>query len=186
MIVGLGNPGRQYAGTRHNVGFDLIDRLAVRLDASGLRLQSHALITTAQLEGHRILLAKPQTFMNLSGRSVQELSRFYKLPLDQILVVHDDLDLPLGTLRLRPGGGPGGQKGVASAIEMLGSEEFSRLRIGIGRPPGRMQAAAYVLQRFANDEQESLADALERAVDAAMLVVTGGIQAAMNRFNRAA
>ena len=138
IIVGLGNPGRQFAGSRHNFGFELIDRLAVRLDAQGLRLHSHALVTAAHHEGRKLMLAKPQTYMNLSGRSVQGLARFYKVPLENILVAHDDLDLPFGTLRLRPGGGPGGQKGVKSTIEMLGSQDFSRLRLGIGRPPGQM------------------------------------------------
>ena len=149
ILVGLGNPGRQHLGNRHNVGFMFIDRLAVRLNADGVRLQSNALVSAGSHEGRRILLAKPQTYMNLSGKSVQSLARFYKLPLDHLLVAHDDLDLPLGTMRLRPWGGPGGQKGVASAIERLGSPDFPRLRIGIGRPPGRMDPAAYVLQDFA-------------------------------------
>lgn len=184
ILVGLGNPGRQYAGTRHNVGFVLIDMLAVRLEARGMRLQSDALVTTAQYEGHKVLLAKPQTYMNLSGKSVQSLARFYKAKLDRLLVAHDDLDLPLGTIRLRPGGGPGGQKGVASTIETLGSQDFSRLRIGIGRPPGRMDPAAYVLQEFSKREMEALSAVLGRAADAALAFVRDGIEPAMNRFNR--
>jgi PTH1 family peptidyl-tRNA hydrolase len=184
ILIGLGNPGRQYAGTRHNVGFVLIDRLAIRLQARGMRLQSDALVTTAQYEGHKILLAKPQTYMNLSGRSVQGLARFYKTPLEYLLVAHDDLDLPLGALRLRPGGGPGGQKGVASTIETLGSKDFSRLRIGIGRPPGKMDPAAYVLQKFSGHELEAISETLDWAVDAALTFVWEGIESAMNRFNR--
>ena len=183
VIVGLGNPGREYAGTRHNFGFELIDRLAVRLNAQGLRLHSHALVTTAQHQEHRILLAKPQTYMNLSGKSVQGLARFYKVTLENILVAHDDLDLPLGSLRLRPGGGPGGQKGVKSTIEMLGSQEFSRLRLGIGRPPGQMDPAAYVLQKFSPTEHAEVSEVLERAVEASLAFITVGIQAAMNQFN---
>jgi PTH1 family peptidyl-tRNA hydrolase len=184
IIIGLGNPGREHIGTRHNVGFVLIDRLAIRLAARGMRLQSDALVTTASHEGRKILLAKPQTYMNLSGRSVQGLAHFYRSPLEHILVAHDDLDLPLGTLRLRPGGGPGGQKGVASTIEMLGTKEFSRLRIGIGRPPGRMNPAAFVLQEFARDEMESVSEVLDRAAQAALAFVIDGIHSAMNRFNR--
>jgi len=184
ILIGLGNPGRQYSATRHNVGFVLIDRLAIRLEARGMRLQSDALVTTALYEGKKILLAKPQTYMNLSGRSVQGLARFYKVPLEHLLVAHDDLDLPLGALRLRPGGGPGGQKGVASAIETLGSKDFSRLRIGIGRPPGRMDPAAYVLQEFSRDEADVVSEALEKAAEAALAFVVDGIQSAMNRFNR--
>jgi PTH1 family peptidyl-tRNA hydrolase len=184
ILIGLGNPGREYAGTRHNVGFALIDRLAVLLGAQGMRLQSNALVTSAKYEGRKLLLAKPQTYMNLSGRAVQGLAGFYKVPLDRLLVAHDDLDLPLGTLRLRPGGGPGGQKGVASTIETLGSQDFSRLRIGIGRPPGRMDPAAYVLQRFNAAELEVVSESLERAAEAALTFAKDGIEAAMNRFNR--
>lgn len=186
MIVGLGNPGRQFAGTRHNFGFELIDRLCVRLDARGLRLHSKALITTTMHAGRKLLLAKPQTYMNLSGTSVQGLANFYKVPLSNILIAHDDLDLPFGTLRLRPGGGPGGQKGVKSTIEMLGSQDFSRLRMGIGRPPGRMDPADYVLQQFSRAEQEEAGEVLDRAADAALAFVSDGIQAAMNRFNGSA
>ena len=129
------------------------------------------------------MLVKPQTYMNLSGQAVQSLARFYRVPLERLLVAHDDLDLPLGTLRLRPGGGPGGQKGVASTIERLGSAGFARLRIGIGRPPGRMDPADYVLQNFGRDELPDLLHVLNRATDAALAFVMDGIQAAMNAFN---
>jgi PTH1 family peptidyl-tRNA hydrolase len=183
LIIGLGNRGREYGGNRHNVGFMVIDRLAVRLRTSGMRVQSKAIVTTAAHDGRTILLAKPQTYMNLSGKAIQGLAHFYKLPLDRLLVAHDDLDIPFGTLRLRPGGGPGGQKGVASAIDQLGTTEFSRLRIGIGRPPGRMDPAAYVLQDFGAQEHQVLSEVLERAADAVLAFVTDGIEKAMNRFN---
>jgi PTH1 family peptidyl-tRNA hydrolase len=183
ILAGLGNPGREYASNRHNVGFMLIDRLSARLGAPRMRVQSKALVCSAQHEGRSVLLVKPQTYMNLSGQAVQSLARYYRVPLDRLLVAHDDLDLPLGTLRLRPGGGPGGQKGVASTIERLGSEGFARLRIGIGRPPGRMDPAAYVLQDFGRDERPDLVEILDRATDAALSFVTDGIQAAMNAFN---
>jgi PTH1 family peptidyl-tRNA hydrolase len=148
-----------------------------------MRLQSKALLSTARHGGEPILLVKPQTYMNLSGLAVQSLARFYKVSLDLLLVAHDDLDLPFGTIRLRPGGGPGGQKGVASTIQRLGSEDFARLRIGIGRPPGRMDPANYVLQDFGGEEIPLLAEILERSVDAALCFVSEGIQAAMNGFN---
>ncbi len=183
LLIGLGNPGREYRENRHNFGFMLIDRLCVRLDARGMKLQSKALVTGANFEGMKLLLAKPQTYMNLSGQSVQGLAQFYKLPLENLLVAHDDLDLPFGTIRLRPGGGPGGQKGVASAIERLGTKDFARLRLGIGRPPGRMDPAGYVLQDFSQHEMQTLSEILDRAADAALEFVRHGLDQAMNKFN---
>ncbi len=183
LLIGLGNPGREYKDNRHNYGFMLIDCLAVRLNARGMKLQSKAIVTNAIYEEHKLILAKPQTYMNLSGHSVQGLAHFYKLPLENLLVAHDDLDLPFGTIRLRPGGGPGGQKGVASAIERLGTQDFARLRLGIGRPPGRMDPAAYVLQDFSRDEMNELSAFLDRAADAALEFVINGLDKAMNKFN---
>ena len=183
LIAGLGNPGREYRGNRHNVGFMLIDRLAERLGVTFGRVESKALVTRAEYQGRRIILVKPQTYMNLSGQAVGALLRFYKVPLDHLLVAYDDVDLPLGTLRLRPGGGSAGQKGVKSIIEQLGTEEFPRLRIGIDRPPGRMDAAAYVLQNFSKEQAEHLAQILDRAADAALMFATQGLEAAMNKFN---
>jgi PTH1 family peptidyl-tRNA hydrolase len=183
LLIGLGNPGREFRANRHNAGFMVIDRLAVRLNAQGMKLQSKAIVTSSFHENKKLILAKPQTYMNLSGHSVQGLANFYKLPLENLLVTHDDLDLPFGTIRLRPGGGPGGQKGVASAIEHLGTKDFVRLRIGIGRPPGRMDAADYVLQDFSPDEMKTLSAILDRAADAALTFVEDGLDTAMNKFN---
>jgi PTH1 family peptidyl-tRNA hydrolase len=183
IIVGLGNPGREYRDTRHNIGFMLIDKLAERLNARSMRVQSKAIITTAQYEGRKIILAKPQTFMNLSGQAVQGLVRFYKIPLENLIIAHDDLDLPFCTLRLRPGGGSAGQKGIASTIQQLGTPDFARMRLGIDRPPGRMDAAAYVLQAFTQKESQQVAELLDKATDAALVWVTDGLDAAMNRFN---
>lgn len=183
LVVGLGNPGREYVNTRHNIGFMLVDRLTIRLGARGMRLQSKAIVITAQYEGRRLILAKPQTFMNLSGQSIQGLIHFYKLPLDNVLVAHDDLDLPLNTIRMRPGGGAGGQKGVKSTIDQLGTAEFSRLRLGIDRPPGRMDPADYVLQDFSQKEILALSGTLDRAADAALTWVVEGLNTAMNKFN---
>jgi peptidyl-tRNA hydrolase, PTH1 family len=183
IIVGLGNPGREYRDTRHNIGFMLIDRLAEKLGARSMRVQSKAIITTAQYEGRKIILAKPQTFMNLSGQSVQGLVRFYKIPQENLMVAHDDLDLPFCVLRLRPGGGSAGQKGIASIIQQLGTPEFARMRLGIDRPPGRMEAAAYVLQAFTQKEAQQVTDLLDKAADAALVWVMEGLDMAMNRFN---
>jgi peptidyl-tRNA hydrolase, PTH1 family len=183
LLIGLGNPGREYRDNRHNFGFMLIDRLAVRLGARGMKLQSKAIVTDARYESRKILLAKPQTYMNLSGQSVQGLANFYKLPLEQLLVAHDDLDLPFGVIRVRPGGGPGGQKGVASAIERLGTKDFARLRLGIGRPPGRMDPADYVLQDFSREDMKELSAILDRAADAALCFIMDGLEKTMNRFN---
>ena len=186
LIVGLGNPGREYRENRHNAGFMTVDRLALKLNARFTRLQSRALIAPAIHEARKIILAKPQTFMNLSGQAVQGLVHFYKLPLTNLLVVHDDIDLPTGTIRIRPDGGAGGQKGMASVIERLGTDDFPRLRLGIGRPPGQMQAPDYVLQDFSTDELAQMSDTLGRAVEAALAFVVQGLEAAMNKYNGAA
>jgi PTH1 family peptidyl-tRNA hydrolase len=183
LIAGLGNPGREYRETRHNIGFMVVDKVAQRLGVSFGRLESKALVTKGEYQGRRLVLAKPQTYMNLSGGAVGSLVRFYKVPLSNLLVAYDDVDLPLGTIRMRAEGGSAGQKGMASIIERLGSQEFPRLRLGIGHPPGRMEAAAYVLQPFKKDELELLPVLLERAVEAALVFVTSGLEAAMNQFN---
>ena len=183
LIAGLGNPGRQYANNRHNVGFMVLSRLAEKVGESFNRMESRALVAKANYQGIRLILAKPQTYMNGSGNAVRSLLRFYKLPLQQLLVVFDDVDLPLETLRLRAEGGSGGQKGMQSIIEQLSSEAFPRLRVGIGRPPGRMEAADYVLQDFAKSEKELLDLTLNQAVDAILTFVTDGLDKAMNLYN---
>jgi PTH1 family peptidyl-tRNA hydrolase len=190
LVVGLGNPGREYRETRHNVGFMMLDRLAVKLNARFTRLQSRALIGSAIYNApkgdageRKIILAKPQTFMNLSGQSVQGLVHFYKLPLTNLLVAHDDLDLPPGTIRIRPDGGSAGQKGMESILERLGTDDFPRLRLGIGRPPGQMQAPDYVLQEFSNSDLAIIPETLDRAVEAVLTFVTAGLDAAMNKYN---
>ena len=183
LLIGLGNPGREYRDTRHNVGFMLIDRLSVRLDARGMKVQSKAIITTATYLERKLILAKPQTYMNLSGHSAQGLLNFYKIPIENMLIAHDDLDIPFGTIRIRPKGGPGGQRGMASTIEQLGTKDFPRLRIGISRPPGRMDPAAYVLQDFSREDMKILSDVLDRAADAALDCVVDGVNKAMNKYN---
>jgi len=183
LIAGLGNPGTNYAGNRHNVGFMVLDRLANQLGGKFSRMEFKALISKAEYQGKRLILAKPQTFMNLSGQPIGALIRYYKIALNHLLVVYDDVDLPYETLRLRPAGGSAGQKGMQSVIECLGSQEIPRLRIGIGRPPGRMDASDYVLQNFAKSELEILPFALDRAMDAILDYVNDGLEIAMNKVN---
>ncbi len=183
LIVGLGNPGREYAFNRHNVGFMAVDRLAKKHGTAFTRRQGKALITSINVEAHSVVLAKPQTYMNLSGDAVASLVRFYDLPLEQIMVCYDDLDLPVGAIRLRPQGGSAGQNGVQSIIEQLGTQNFPRLRLGIGRPPGRMLAAAYVLHDFDKFDGEVMDMTLNKAVEAIEVFVVEGLNAAMNKFN---
>ena len=161
----------------------LIDRLIIRLDARGMKVQSKAIVTTATYEERKLILAKPQTYMNLSGQSAQGLLNFYKIPVENMLIAHDDLDIPFGTIRIRPKGGPGGQGGMASTIEKLGTKDFPRLRLGIGRPPGRMEPADYVLQNFSKDESQTLSEVLDHAAEAVLAFVSHGLNKAMNEFN---
>ncbi len=183
IVIGLGNPGRAYKNTRHNAGFMVLDRLAARLGGSFSRLEARSLIVKAAYKDNRLILAKPQTYMNESGRSVSTLVRFYKVPLSNLMVIFDDADLPLGTLRLRASGGSSGQKGMRSIIERLGSEDIIRLRVGIGRPPGSMQAADYVLEDFSSQETALLPQLLDRAADAVLTYVAEGLDTAMNFYN---
>ena len=148
-----------------------------------MKVQSKAIITTATYLERKLILAKPQTYMNLSGHSAQGLLNFYKIPIENMLIAHDDLDIPFGTIRIRPKGGPGGQRGMASTIEQLGTKDFPRLRIGISRPPGRMDPAAYVLQNFSREDMKILSDVLDRAADAALDFVVDGVNKAMNKYN---
>ena len=183
LLVGLGNPGREYRDTRHNFGFMLVDRLAVRLNARGMKVQSKAIVTDAVYEDHKLILAKPQTYMNLSGPSVQGLVHFYKIPLTNVMILSDDLDIPFGTLRIRASGGYGGQRGLASIIESLGTKDFPRLRMGIGRPPGKMDPANFILQNFSRDEMKAISEILDRAADAVLEFVKNGLNMSMNKFN---
>jgi PTH1 family peptidyl-tRNA hydrolase len=190
LIVGLGNPGRKYAHHRHNVGFQCLDRLAQAHGLSFTQRRANASLALGRcpelVEGKiadvGIVLARPLTYMNLSGQAVRQLVGFYQLPLEDILVIYDDLDLPLGTIRLRPEGGSGGHKGMRSIIEALGSQAFPRLRVGIGRPLGN-DAVSYVLSDFTADEQITLESVYEKVVAAVELFLREGIEAAMNVYN---
>lgn len=183
LVAGLGNPGRQYQANRHNIGFMVLDSLAERLGVNFGRMESKALIAKADHVGNHLVLAKPQTYMNLSGQAVSSLMRFYKIPLEKLIVVYDDVDLPFGVLRLRPAGGSAGHRGMNSIIEQLGTQDFPRLRVGIDRPPGRMDAADYVLQDFSRAEAEELPVIRQQALEAVLTFITLGIAAAMNTYN---
>ena len=183
LIVGLGNPGREYAYNRHNAGFMAVSRFAAKHRAAFTRKQGKALVTTLKFDEKQVILAKPQTYMNLSSEAVQSLLKFYDIALENLLVCFDDLDLPVGAIRLRPEGGPGGQNGMKSIIERLGTQKFPRLRLGIGRPPGRMDSAAYVLQDFKKDEAEIMDVTLDKAAQAIETFIKNGLTTAMNKFN---
>ncbi len=197
MIVGLGNPGPEYARHRHNIGFQVVDLFAERHGLEFDKFQKRALLAIGKVSlkngwSGRLLVAKPMTYMNASGEAVGPLAAFYKISPGSILVVHDDLDLPLGRLRLRPNGSPGGQKGVASITKALGTDAFCRAKIGISRPGGQnsgappaMDPADYVLQPFTSEQENEMSLARVRAVDAIEVWLSEGIEAAMNTFNAA-
>ncbi|GAB6159241.1 aminoacyl-tRNA hydrolase [Desulfotomaculum varum] len=182
LIVGLGNPGPAYAHTRHNVGFMVIDSLARQLGAEVNKEQHKALVGQAAIGGTRVILAKPQTYMNLSGQAVVALMNWYKLTPEDLLVIADDMDLPPGFLRMRKKGSDGGQKGLRNIIELLGTQEFPRLRLGIGRPAHG--AVDHVLGKIAGTEAELLQEAIARAAEAAKTWVLEGTDKAMNKFNQ--
>lgn len=184
LIVGLGNPGSKYIATRHNAGWHVLDTI-VR-DYPGFHFdekRSNALLARGTLAGVKVALIKPQTFMNLSGEAVGPIARFYKVPSERVLVAFDDLDLPVADLRIRKKGGAGGHNGMKSLIQHLGTQEFPRLRLGIGRPPTRMPAEAYVLQKFKADEWLDMTATYTRAVEAVVAILTDGLDTAMNKFN---
>ncbi len=186
LIVGLGNPGAEYAKTRHNAGFILVERLAEQWKSSWAnerKFVSH--IAKAECNGGKVLLCEPQTFMNLSGEAVGALVKYYQLPLEKILIVVDDADLPLGEIRLRPGGGSGGHHGLESVTQHLGSREYARLRIGIGRKNEARQITGHVLGKFAAEENALLEKVLERAAGQMECWLSAGLQKAMSQFNGA-
>lgn len=184
LIVGLGNPGKEYAATRHNIGFHCVNKLATMQDISIKQRGSQSRFGTGEIKGCKVALAKPRTFMNLSGKAVKLLEQRFKIPPEDIWVVHDDLDLPLGKVRLSSGGGSGGHKGVDSIIAELESREFIRIRIGIGRPPESCNDTVnHVLGDFGYDERQVIEDATNRAIEAILCLLEGGMTAAMNKYN---
>lgn len=184
LVVGLGNPGPRYSATRHNVGFRAIDALVERHGAGvAPKATFESESYEVRIEQQKVLLLKPQTFMNLSGRSVRAAVNFYKLPLEDLMVVCDDLNLPTAKLRLRGKGSAGGQNGLDHIIQLLGNQNFPRLRIGIGRPPEHWDPKDYVLGKFTRNEEEEASLAIARAADAVELWMKEGLTAAMNQFN---
>lgn len=185
LVVGLGNPGDEYATHRHNIGFMVVDALARAHGLSFSRQKrAKARVAEGRFLGRAVLLAKPQTFMNLSGKAVSRLSRTYEIPPERIMVVYDDLDLPLGRLRLRPEGGSGGHKGMRSIIDLLGTQSFPRLRVGIDRPSDNMDPADYVLRPFDVEQRPFVKEVVAQAVAAIECWLTEGILVAMDRHNR--
>lgn len=182
LIVGLGNPGRKYRGNRHNIGFMAVDRLAQAHGIQGGKVQNKAIVADGRIAGKKVILAKPQTYMNASGDAVGPLASYYQIPHENILVIYDELDLPFGAIRLREKGGAGGHNGMKSIINHLG-QDFPRMRLGIGRPPGQMPPHAYVLQDFRPEELPLLNDILDEAVRAVETWLQDGIQLAMSRHN---
>jgi PTH1 family peptidyl-tRNA hydrolase len=184
LIVGLGNPGQRYRNNRHNVGFQCLDRLARLHRLEFDKRQKKGKLALGQIEGCSVILLKPQTFMNESGQSVAPVAQFYQVPPERTLVILDDLDLPQGTVRLRAFGGSGGHGGMRSIIRQLGTQQFARVRIGIGRPPGRMDPADYVLQDFRPQEQELVTEICNWVAQAIQCWLDEGIEIAMTQYNR--
>lgn len=183
LIVGLGNPGPRYAATRHNIGFAVVDLLAERIGGRFKAHRSRCEIVEGRLDGVPVVLAKPLSYMNESGGPVNAAARFFKTPVERIVVAHDELDLPFGAVRLKSGGGAGGHNGLRSMISALGSPEFARVRFGIGRPPGRQDPADFVLREFSGAERKDVAYLVDRAADATEALLRDGLEAAQNEFH---
>lgn len=184
LVVGLGNPGTQYESTRHNMGFLAVDKLAQEENFRFSKLRFKAWTATWEVGGQKVLVMKPQTYMNLSGESVGEAARFYKIPPEHVLVISDDINLPAGRLRIRPGGSAGGHNGLKNIIQHLGTDRFPRIKVGVGSPrPGEHDMVDWVMGKPMGEDRTAVEDALDRAGDAAKTLITEGIDRAMNRFN---
>ncbi|MFA4844575.1 MAG: aminoacyl-tRNA hydrolase [Candidatus Margulisiibacteriota bacterium] len=183
LVVGLGNPGPEYAATRHNLGFKVIEELAVRLGLKSLKAKHQSLVGEADIAGHKVILAQPQTFMNNSGTAVQGLLNWHKLDRSSLIVIYDDVDLEIGQIRLREKGAAGGHHGVESIIAVSGGSDFIRVRVGIGRESLSGDVADYVLQRIPPAERDSLAEAVMTAAEAVEAIIRDGLPVAMNKYN---
>ncbi|MBO4952924.1 MAG: aminoacyl-tRNA hydrolase [Lachnospiraceae bacterium] len=183
IIVGLGNPTREYAGTRHNVGFSVIYNISDAYNIPVETKKHKALIGKGVIEGEKVVLAMPQTYMNLSGESVRELMDFYKCELSDLIVIYDDISLDVGKLRIRAKGSAGGHNGIKNIIAHLGTQEFARIKIGVGEKPAKMDLADYVLGHFSKEEQPVIRESADRAREAVATILTEGIASAMNKFN---
>jgi PTH1 family peptidyl-tRNA hydrolase len=185
LVVGLGNPGPKYAGNRHNIGFHVVDLLAERMGARFKAHKGRADVVEGRLAGQRVVLAKPSSYMNLSGGPVASLRDFFKVPVERIVVVHDELDLPFATLRLKRGGGDNGHNGLRSLTQSLGTKEYLRVRFGVGRPPGRQDPADFVLKDFSRTERQELPVLVDRTADAVESLLTSSLEATQNAFHGA-
>ena len=183
VIVGLGNPGKKYATTRHNVGFLALDTLAKESGIQIKKIKHKALMGEGRIDGKKVVLVKPQTYMNKSGESVQELVNFYKIPIENLVVIFDDIDLDPGKLRIRKKGSGGSHNGMRNIIRLLGDDQFPRIRIGVGRPPEHQDLASFVLSQFGDEEKRDVADTIEKASLAAKTIVSEGLDVAMNLYN---
>lgn len=183
LIVGLGNPGMRYDSTRHNVGFDAIDCIAKEMNVDVKKIKNKAMIAECKIDSKRVILAKPQTYMNLSGESVSELMSYYKIESKNVLVIYDDIDLDVGKLRIRQKGSAGTHNGMKSIISLIKTQEFPRFRIGVGKPPKFMDLADYVLSKFSNEDKEILSEVQNRVVKAVKAFIEEGIDIAMNKYN---
>jgi PTH1 family peptidyl-tRNA hydrolase len=183
LVVGLGNPGPSYAGNRHNAGFMVLDALAGRVGGRFKAHRGRAEVVEGRLAGERVVLAKPRSYMNDSGGPVKGLRDFFKVPVERVVIVHDELDIPYGAIRLKQGGGDNGHNGLRSITKSLGDRNYLRIRFGVGRPPGRMDPAAFVLKDFSAAERKELDLHVERAADAVEALLTRGLGAAQNLFH---
>ncbi len=185
LIIGLGNPGGKYENTRHNVGFHTIDYLSEKYNIKLSKIGFKAVYGEGTIDGTRVILLKPQTFMNLSGESVKDIVAWYKLPLERVIVIYDDIDLEVGKIRVRPKGSSGSHNGMKSIIYQLQDDNFPRIRIGIGRPPEKWDLADYVLSKFSKESWEIIFKSIEKAAEAAIMVTKCGPEKAMNCYNEA-
>lgn len=183
IIVGLGNPGREYENTRHNAGFIAIDKLANKYNIEITKEKHKALIGTGIIEGEKVVLVKPQTFMNLSGEAAYEVMNFYKEELKNFIVIFDDIDLPVGSIRIKERGSAGTHNGVKSIVHELGTQEFKRVKVGIGKPNGKMDLVSYVLGKFSKEEFNEIEKSTDKAVNAVEIIIKDGIAKAMNDYN---
>lgn len=184
VVAGLGNPGGKYDYTRHNVGFETIDILAQKHDIKISKLKHKALSGEGSIGGKRVLLVKPQTYMNLSGESIREIIQWYKSDIKNLIIVYDDIDLPIGKLRVRPKGSSGSHNGMKSVIYQIQSDEFPRVRIGVDKPPEGWDLANFVLSRFSNEERKTIEESLLNASNAVEAIIKSGVDAAMNKYNK--
>lgn len=184
LVIGLGNPGNRYDNTKHNVGFETVDLLAEKYNIKLSKLKHKALYGDGTIENKKVILSKPQTYMNLSGESVRDMAEWYKIPMQNIIIIYDDIDLQLGKIRVRPKGSSGTHNGMRSVLYHIQSEDFPRIRIGVGRPPEGWDLADYVLSKFSSEERKVINESILQAAEAVPVIIKSGTEAAMNKYNR--